>query len=170
MENYSKLLEKNPDFFVISYDRTTHKAMEVLRKKLRDANSTLTVLKNTLFEKTIEKKSVSDKAISALKDKGLPLKGSSALVSLSSDWSAGLKAFADHAKTDETLGFKFGYLDGTAYDGRTVESIAKLPPKPELVAKVIGGMKSPMVKTVFSLKFTMQKFVTVLSEAAKKGN
>ncbi|MCX7996486.1 MAG: 50S ribosomal protein L10 [Patescibacteria group bacterium] len=168
VESYSSLVESNPDFFVVSYDRTTHKAMEDLRKKLREANSSLTVLKNTLFEKAIEKQAVSNEAIGEIKEKAFPLKGSSALVTTSGDWSTGLKAFAEYIKKDQTMAFKFGFLDGTAYDGKSMESIAKLPAKPELMAKVIGVIKSPMVKTVVSFKFTMQTFVTVLSEAARK--
>ncbi len=157
------------NFVVIEYNKTTHKALEDLRRKLRKANASLKVLKNTLFEKTVEQMAEKDSALSSIKEKGMPLKGPSAMVGLSEDWSEGLKAYYDHAKKDESLTFKFGYVDGTAYDARNVEAIAKLPSKTELMAKVIGSMKTPMIKTVFSMKFSMQKFVTVLNEASKKG-
>ncbi len=157
------------NFVVIEYNKTTHKALEDLRRKLRKANASVKVLKNTLFEKTVEQMAQNDTAMGSIKEKGMPLKGPSAMVGLSEDWSEGLKAYYDHAKKDESLTFKFGYVDGAAYDARNVEALAKLPSKAELMAKVIGSMKSPMMKTVFSMKFNMQRFVTVLSEKSKQG-
>lgn len=169
VEQMTSILESYKNFVVIAYDKTTHKALEDLRKKLRGSNATLKVLKNTLFEKTVEFMAEKDKAMGDVAEKNFPLKGSSAVVGLNEDWSEALKAYYDHAKKDESLSFKFGYVDGASYDAKNVEALAKLPSKAELMAKVIGSMKAPMMKTVFSLKFNMQRFVTVLTEKSKQG-
>lgn len=168
VEQLEKLLESYKHFVVIQYDKTTHKALEELRRKLRKSNASMKVLKNTLFEKTIEKMASKDPAIKSVKEDSFPLKGSSAVIGLNEDWSESLKAYYDHAKKDSSLAFKFGYVEGASYDAKNVEALAKLPSKAELMAKVIGSMKAPMMKTVFALKFTTQQFVTILNEKAKK--
>lgn len=165
----SDLLKTYKHFFVIEYARTSHKALEDLRKKLRASQASMKVLKNTLFEKTVEQMAEQESTYGSIKEKGFPLKGSSAMIGLSEDWSSGLKAYYEHAKKDESLSFKFGYVDGQAYDAKSVEALAKLPSKPELMAKVIGSMKTPMIKTVFAMKFNMQRLVTVINEKAKQG-
>ena len=167
VEQLSNLLESYKHFVVIEYNKTTHKALEDLRGKLRKSNASLKVLKNTLFEKTIEKMVEKDPSIKTVAEKSFPLKGPSAVIGLNEDWSESLKAYYEHAKKDESLTFKFGYVDSAAYDAANVQALAKLPSKAELMAKVIGSMKAPMMKTVFSL-FNMQKFVTILTEKAKK--
>ena len=169
VESFSSLLQNNPHFLVIEYKKTSHIALEGLRKKLRGANASFKILKNTLFEKTVEHMAQKEHSMSKIKEAGFPLKGPSALVGLDGDWSEGLKAYYDHAKKDETLAFKFGFIDQNVYQGADLEKIAKLPSKAELMAKVIGGMKTPMVKTIFAMKFNMQRLVTVMTAQAAKG-
>lgn len=169
VESFSNLLQKNPHFLVIEYKKTSHIALEGLRKKLRGANASFKILKNTLFEKTVEQMSEKDAALTKIKESGFPLKGPSAMVGLDGDWSEGLKAYYEHAKKDETLAFKFGYIDQNVYQSAELEKIAKLPAKAELMAKVIGGLKTPMIKTVFAMKFNMQRLATVLNAKAAQG-
>jgi len=169
VEELSTIISDYKNFVVIEHNKTTHKVLEDLRRKLRKANASLKVIKNTLFEKTVEHMAEKDAAMKSIKGKLVQLRGPSAMVGLSEDWSEGLKAYYEHAKKDESLSFKFGYVDGVAYDARNVEALAKLPSKKELMAMVIGSMKAPMMKTVFSMKYNMQRFVTILTEKSKKG-
>lgn len=166
---YQELLQNNPNFFVIEYEKTTHKALEALRNALRKSNASMKIIKNTLFEKAVQHLSAENKDVKQVQDKVFPLKGQSAVVALSEQWSEGLKAYYDHAKKDESLKFRFGFIDANVYDDRGLETIAKLPAKEQLMAQVIGAMKSPMIKTVYAMKFNMQRLVTVMNEKAKQG-
>ena len=94
-----------------------------------------------------------------MKKKFFPLKETSALLSLGSDWSKGLSAFYQFAKKEKTLGFKFGILDNEGYNESNLTHIAQLPGKDVIMAKIIGSMKSPTAKLVYSLKYNTQKFV-----------
>lgn len=169
VDSFSNLMQKYSNFVVIEYNKTSHIAMEGLRKKLRGANASFKVLKNTLFEKTVEKMARKEGSLTKMTENNFPLKGPSAMVGLSEDWSEGLKAYYDHAKKDETLSFKFGFIDQNVYQPNDLEKIAKLPSKPELMAKVIGGLKTPMIKTVFAMKFNMQKLVVIMNAKVQKG-
>ncbi len=102
--------------------------------------------------------------------KVFPLKESTAVLTLGEDYAKGLKAFHTFAKKDTTLSFKVGILDKTVYMNAELEKIAILPGKEELIAKLIGGLKSPSSKLVYALKFNITKLTLVLKERAKQTN
>ena len=161
-------LKEKPNFAVIKFDRTTHTSLESLRKELKKANSKLKVVKNSLFGKALNKLSSDNKDLKHFIKKSGDIKESSGLVTFDTEWSNGLKAFYDYAQKDTTLSFKVGILEGEAYLTEDLTKIAKLPGKAELMAKVIGGMKSPMFSLVYGMKFNMQKLVYVLNEKSKQ--
>ena len=74
-----------------------------------------------------------------------------------------MNAFAKIAKTDKSIALKLGFLDKTSYDAATMEKISNLPSKTELMATIIGSMKSPITRFVRAIKFPTQKFVMVLN-------
>ena len=157
-------LNSNPHFFIIGFEKTKHQSLEGLRKDLKKSQSKLLIIKNTLFSKALNKFATSNKAIRELISNIANLKNQSAIVSLSADWATGLKAFYNYAKKETTVNFKAGFLDNQYYDQVLLERIAKLPGKDELVAKVIGSMKSPMSQLVCALKFNTNKFVYILKQ------
>lgn len=165
----TKTLESSENLALIKFERTTHTSLEGLRRELKKNNAKVNVIKNTLMEKAIHKLSQEKPTLKAFSEKALPLKETTALVTFDSDWSNGLKAFNTYTQKDTSLSFKVGVLDGTVYIKEELKKIANLPSRLELIAKVIGGMKSPASSLVRNMKFNMQRFVYVLSEKAKQG-
>lgn len=161
-------ISSSSNFVVLSYDKTTHQTFEALRNKLRKDGVQIKVLKNTFFEKALQFAAKENKNLGEIKNNYFPLKGSSAFMAFGEDWSIGLKGFAEFAKKEESLGIKFGILDGTVYSDTSLEAISKLPGKDQLISKVIGGLKSPSSRNVRSLQFPMLKLVNVLKEHAKQ--
>ena len=163
-------LKETPNFALIKFDRTTHTSLEGLRKELKKNSAKLKVIKNSLFEKALHKLSSDVPAASTFDSVVGSVKENTGIVRFPADWSSAVKSFFTYAKKDTTLTFKGGLLDGTAYKAEDMNKIAELPAKDQLIAKVIGGMKSPMYSMVYNMKFNMQKMVYVLSEAAKKSS
>lgn len=162
------LNSSNTNFTLLQYDKTSHKALEDLRIELRKSDTKVKIIKNTLFRKALKLMAEKDNSLSdflALEDL---LKEPSALLTFGEDWATGIKSFSEFAKKDESLSFKVGYIDGTAYKKDGLDAIAKLPGKDQLIAKLIGTMKNPISKTVSSLKNNQQKLVFVLSERGKQ--
>lgn len=170
VESFVKKLQKNSNFALIKFDKTTHQALETLRKALKKEQSSFNVIKNTLFEKAINKLSLQNKSLKELKSKFFPLRETSALLSLDMDWSKGLNAFYQFIQKEKTLDFKFGILDNQGYDAATLLAIAKLPGKDQLMARIIGSMKIPMNKLVYALKYNTNRFVYVLGQKSKQAN
>ncbi len=152
-------ITQNPNFILFLFEKTSHKKLEDLRKKIFEVgeNAKIQIVKNTLF-KVAAKKTLKKQDIIEDKD----LKGSSALLTLPKDWYAGLSSFYKFAKEDGTLSFKVGVLDSIFYKKEDLLKIAKLPSKAELVGKLLSTMKAPQLKTVMSMKFPMIRFINIL--------
>lgn len=170
LEQIVTFLKKNLNFAIIKFDKTKHTNLEALRKELKKSGSNIKVVKNSIFEKAISKLSSENKDIKEFNTKISDLKDSTAILGLGSDWSKGLSAFYNFIKKETTLSFKLGILDSQVYSPETLNQIAQLPSKEELLGKIIGSLKSPISKTVYSLKFNTNKLVYILKERAKQTN
>jgi len=162
-----QIVEKNSNILLVKIGNTTHQSLETLRKELRKSNSKIKVIKNTLFEKSINKIASKDKLFKELKKQFFPLKETTALITLNDRWNEGLKAFYLFTKKDATLSFKLALIDKNLYDAEKTLQIAQLPSREELLGKIIGSMKSPMSKFIYALKFNTNKFVYILQEKSK---
>ncbi len=167
VESFVNKLQNNSNFVLVRFEKTTHQTFETLRKELKKQGSSFSIVKNTLFEKAINRLMLQNKPFKEVKKKFFPLKDTSALLSLGADWSNGLRAFYAFVQKEKTLDFKFGLLDNQNYDANALTQIAQLPGKDTLMAKIIGSMKSPMAKLVYALKYNTQKFVYILGTKSK---
>ncbi len=164
----SKVVEDNPNILLVKIGKTTHQGLETLRKELLKSNSKVKVIKNTLFEKAINKVALKNKVYEDFKKQFFPLKETTGLVTLGENWNEGLKAVYAFTKKDASLSFRMSLLDKTIYDTAKTMQIAQLPSKLELLSKIIGSMKSPMSKFVYALKYNTNKFVYILNAKSKE--
>jgi large subunit ribosomal protein L10 len=164
-------LKKSDNFALFKFEKTKHIGLEGLRKELRKSGATVKIVKNTIFTKSINKLAAEKEHgnLRPFQKMAKDIKENTAVVSLGKDWSMGMNAFAKIAKTDKSIALKLGFLDKKSYDAATMEKISNLPSKAELMAKIIGSMKSPMSNFIRSIKFPTQKFVMVLNAKVKKG-
>src|SRR3989344_2826665 len=97
-EKVQDLLSKYQNFALIKIDRTSHQTLENLRKELKKNQANFKVVKNTLFEKTLNKLSKNNKIYAEIKKTFFPLKETSALLLLEKDWNKGLSSFYQFIK------------------------------------------------------------------------
>lgn len=162
-------LDGSGDFALIKFDKVTHKDLESLRKDLKKNNANLKVIKNSLFQKAINKISQKNMAFKEIAEKFFPVVNRSAIIIFKDNWFDGLKAYHNTVKDNENISFKFGYIGKIAYDENGMLKLANLPGQDEIMGKLIGAMKNPIVRTTRSMKNPMQKFVFVLNAKAKQG-
>jgi large subunit ribosomal protein L10 len=161
-------LKKNPNFALVRFDKTSHQTLETLRRDLKKTQSQITVIKNTLLEKAINRLSITDKIYSDFRKKFFPLKETTAIVTLDNQWDQGLKAFNQCAQKEKSLDFKSAIIDAQTYGRDEVKRIAELPGRGELMATIIRSMKSPATNVVYSMKFNLNKLVYVLNQVSQK--
>lgn len=167
VETLSNILKDKSNFLLVKIDKSTHQNLESLRRELRKVKSSFKVVKNSLFEKALNRVSDSRILFKDLRKKFFPLREPSALITFDKNWDKGLKVFYEFILKEKTLSFKLAFLDNTIYNNEETEKIAKLPSKSESIAIVIGSLKSPMSKFVYSIKWNANKLVYILQEKSK---
>ncbi len=109
--------------------------LTILRRKARESGVYLRVLKNTLV-----RRAVADTSFAALSDKMVgPL-----IYSISEDPVAAAKVLSDFAKTNDKLVIKAGSYGGEVLDAAGVQSLASIPSRDELLARLLGVMQAPV--------------------------
>lgn len=167
VENLLNILKEKSNFALVKIEKTTHQNLEILRKNLKKNKSNLKVIKNTFFEKAINKLTQKNPLFKELKNKFFPLKETSALITFDENFIDGLKSFFEFSQKEKSLSFRFSLLDKNIYDHLQTEKIAQLPSKNQLIAKLISSFKSPVNKFVYSLKYNTNKLVYILKQKAK---
>lgn len=159
-ENISTLADIKTDIenagavWVVDYRGLTVKQIQTLRRSIREADATMKVYKNTLMH-------------IALKETDSPdmdsiLAGPSAFIFTGEDPVASAKVIKDYAKDNDNLVIKGGMMDGQFLDVAQIEAVAALPSREELIAKLLGTISNPLVKTVRVLNGPMESFARVL--------
>ena len=119
---------------VVKYSGLTVENATVLRAQCRAKQVEYCVLKNTLVRR----------ALNDLKIEGLDglLEGPNAFVFGMEDPVSPAKIICDFIEKNKStaLEVKAGLLDGHAIDEKTINSLAKLPSREELLAKLLGSM------------------------------
>lgn len=114
--------------------------MQEFRGKLRASEGEFRVSKNTLVRIAAERAGVN----------GLEefLEGPTAVVFAMGDIAGAAKAVSDFAKSSRILEVKAGSMDNEVMTAAEVEVISSLPPREELLGKLVGMLASPMARTV----------------------
>lgn len=129
--------------FAVDYRGITVTQAAELRSKLRDADATFRVVKNTLTERAADAAEAE-----ALKEL---LTGPTALTFVRGDVAAAAKALADGQKATEKLAFKGGLMNGEPVDAAQITAISKLPSRDVLNAQLVGIVASPLTGLARSL-------------------
>jgi large subunit ribosomal protein L10 len=122
--------------FAVDYRGITVAQVADVRSKLRDADATLRVVKNTLTERAADN-------AGAEHLKGL-LTGPTALTFVRGDAAAAAKAISTFNRETELLEFKGGMMDGEALEIDQIKAIAKLPPRDVLYGQLVGLVAAPL--------------------------
>src|SRR5918998_1923310 len=146
--------------FAVDYRGITVEQAAELRMKLRDADASLRVVKNTL---TIR---AADQAGAA----GLRpvLEGPTALTFVRGDAATAAKAVADYARATGLLPFKGGLMNGGALTPDEMTAIARLPSRDVLNAQFVNIVASPLTGLVTSLSNLISGLARQLSQVAEK--
>jgi len=114
--------------------------LQDFRSKLRPTEADFRVTKNTLLRIAAERVGI----------EGLEphLEGPTAVLFAYGDVVAPAKAVADFARSSRILQVKAGVMNGQVLNVDEVDAIATLPPREELVGKLVGMLASPMARVV----------------------
>lgn len=131
-----------------------------LRNKLREANVTYFVAKNTLLRFAANE--------AGLSELDTILHGPTALAVSSEDEVAPAKVLADYAKDNEKLEIKSGFMEGRVMSLDEIKQLAATPSKEVLIAKMLGSLNSPISALARLLNTIAEKGVEIPDLIAQK--
>jgi large subunit ribosomal protein L10 len=134
-----------------------------LRTKLRDADATFRVVKNTLGERAADQAGAA-----GLKEL---LEGPTAMTFVRGDAAAAAKALRDFRRgTGNTLlEFKGGWMNGAPLTGEEIDAIAQLPSREVLEGRLVGMVASPLTGLVTALNNLIAGLARQLQQIAEQG-
>ena len=162
VENLSEKLVSATGYVLVDFNGLTVKLQQDLKKRLREVDATMEVVKNSLFKLAAGKaKSPTEIATDTV------LQGPTAIVITKSDPISILQVISKFAKESEMPQLKVGVIENSFQDKTSLEKLATLPGKQVLQMQVIGAIQAPTYGLVGTLQGNIQKLLYMLDQKAK---
>jgi large subunit ribosomal protein L10 len=154
------ILAGGPTTFVVAPKGLTVNQVSALRRKVRAGQGRFKVIKNRLALRAI---------------KGTPyeslaphMKGETAIAYSTADPAPLAKVIGDFSKDNQGLTIKGGVVDGRLVSAAEIRTIADMPPRPVLLARLLGVMQQPMIRLLTVLQGPARGLVRAMDEIARK--
>jgi large subunit ribosomal protein L10 len=154
-------IQESQAIFALDYRGITVAQAADLRAKLREADASLRVVKNTLTELAADKAGAED--LKALLD------GPTAFTFVRGDAALAAKALAAFRKEHDLLEFKGGTMDGGSVSADEILAISKLPSCDALNQQLVGVLAYPIVGLARTLNQLIQGLAVQLGQIAEQG-
>ncbi len=161
LEALRRDLERSKNLFVTGYEKLRVDQDFELRKAVRGAGGRYRVIKNNLAEKAAE----GTPAGEVLKD----LRGMTSMAYTDKDPVALAKALTAYARLNPSFTFKAGLVEGRAIDVRSIQDLANLPSREEILAKVLFLIQASAQRLVTALSGVGRNVAVVVDQGVKEG-
>ena len=143
VNNLAAELKESTLILLVDYRGISVEDVTKLRKEVREANAEYRVIKNNIIRR----------ALNANGENGLDslLEGPTALITSKEDYLAPTKAIYNFAKNNDFYKIKGGIIDGKVMTAEEIITIAKLPSRQELLAKLAGALLGNITKLAVAL-------------------
>lgn len=157
VDQVQSLLANSQMVLIVDYQGLTVAEMNTLRSNLREADSSLVVVKNTLMRRAIADQS---------RWRGINtfLSGQTIFILIRGDIKKTIKIYQDFQKKAKKTEFKGAAIDGLGLNLEQAQAIADLPPKEVLLAQVAGGINAMSTRLAVSLNALPTQVARVVNE------
>jgi large subunit ribosomal protein L10 len=153
-------IEESQAVFAVDYRGISVAQIAELRARLREADASFRVVKNSLTERAADQAGAG-----ALKEL---LQGPTALTFVRGDAAQAAKAIADYARLTQLLPFKGGLMDGDALDADQIRAISRLPSREALYGQLVGVVAAPVTGLVRTLGALVGGLAVALGQVREK--
>jgi large subunit ribosomal protein L10 len=156
--------KKAKTIVLVDYRGLTVPQINTLRTSIKNVGGEITVAKNTLMKIALKNAEVKIETLELL-----DLQGPTATIFAYDDEIGPIKAIFEFAKINSIPVFKSGLMADKLLTKDELETLAKLPTREQLFAKVVGLLASPTYRLVNVLKGNQTKLVYILKAQVNKG-
>ena len=149
IEEAKKTFAEYNDFIFADYRGMTVEQISDLRKKLREQDAALKVVKNNFARIAF-----ADMKIDNVSDY---LKGPTVVAMSKEDSNVVAKILFDAAKDSQKLAVKGAFVGNELFDAAKIEAFSKVPGRKELIAMLMSAMNGPARKLAATLKAYAEK-------------
>lgn len=153
-------LIKANNIFLTGFEKLTVAQDFELRKVVRGAGGNYRVLKNNVAAKA----AAGTPAEPLLSD----LKGMTSIAYTVKDPVALAKVLTAYAKANPAFTFKAGFVEGRVIDIKAVQDLASLPPREEILAKLLFLINAPAQRLVTAINGTGRNLAVVLKQGVEE--
>jgi large subunit ribosomal protein L10 len=153
-------IDESHAIFAVDYRGISVPQVAELRGKLRDADATFKVVKNSLTERAADQAGAD-----TLKEY---LTGPTALTFVRGDVATAAKAIADYGRATQLLPFKGGLMDGAVLDVEEIRTLSRLPSRDVLYGQLVGVVASPVSGLVRTLSALVGGLASALGQVRDK--
>jgi large subunit ribosomal protein L10 len=146
--------------FLCNFNGLTVDKDTELRRKMRENGATYKVVKNTMLRLAFE-----GTDFDQVKDH---LKGNTALAHNTSDVVGLAKLIKEFGDANAKFEFKTGVVEGKVIDATELKALATLPPKEQLVAKLMFMLNYPIQGLVTALSGLPRNLAIVLDQVKQQ--
>lgn len=143
VKNLAAELKEASLILLVDYRGISVEDVTKLRNEIREANADYKVVKNNIIKR----------ALNANGENGLDeiLEGPTALVTSKEDYLAPTKAIYNYSKNNDFYKIKGGIIEGKVMTPEEIITLAKLPSRQELLAKLAGALLGNITKLAATL-------------------
>lgn len=155
-----KSLEDAQHLFLAGFEKMTVAQDYALRKTVRQAGGNYQVVKNNVVQKAAEgtgKEPLFEK-----------LAGMTSLAYTAGDPVALAKALTAYAKTNPTLTFKAGMVEGRVIDIAGIQDLSSMPSKEALWSKILWLINAPAQRLVTVINGVGRDLAVVIDQGVKE--
>lgn len=160
IQRYVSDLKDSEAIIITSYRGLKVKDVEKLRRKIRDAEGSFAIVKNTLAARALQ-----EAGWTAADDL---LTGPVGIGFCHHNIGGVAKAIADFAKENDLLKINGGVLGGRVIDEAGAKSLANLPPLEVVRAQFLGLLNTPASRLAGVVAGGVRQMVNVLNAYAEK--
>ena len=144
VKNLAEELKTSNLILLVDYRGITVEDATKLRKEVRETNAEYRVIKNNIIKR----------ALNANGESGLDelLEGPTALITSKEDYLAPAKAIYNFTKKNDFYKIKGGIIEGKVMTAEEIITLAKLPSRQELLAKLAGALLGNITKLAATLE------------------
>ena len=159
VEEFIGIFDK-PGVYLMDFKGLNVAEITELRSRLREANVSMKVVKNTLAKRAL--KSVGITGLDSY------LVGPTGIVWSKEDSVTPARVLLDFLKKHDKGTIKAGLVDGAVMKDNDIVTLSNLPSKQELYAKVASVLNAPIVKLAMVLNGIPVKFVRTVDALREK--